>query len=247
MRTTPSLPAVLALMAAVIVFSAAKVESFAAGEGDPSQREFSTAPPGPWGQLEYYEVPLEFPIELLSNLTVPSQYTEWIFQAATHEEMDSNLLVAGLTPDEIAATFAGCSIIQDEDLLRVYPTDEAVLAMPVETRTKLYRLLSQYNQNRFHRRPVYIHTQNLSTWFRGSKVERDAITDVSQLAYPTPNGQGFYLSDVAYTIATGGNRHRRAAVTPGPAKVEWTYCPPPSQSRISHPRDRGLLDRRLQE
>jgi hypothetical protein len=187
-------------MAAVIVFSAAKVESFAAGEGDPSQREFSTAPPGPWGQLEYYEVPLEFPIELLSNLTVPSQYTEWIFQAATHEEMDSNLLVAGLTPDEIAATFAGCSIIQDEDLLRVYPTDEAVLAMPVETRTKLYRLLSQYNQNRFHRRPVYIHTQNLSTWFRGSKVERDAITDVSQLAYPTPNGQGFYLSDVAYTM-----------------------------------------------
>jgi hypothetical protein len=165
-----------------------------------AQRQVSIAPEGPWGQLEFYEVPLEFPTELLTNLTIPSQYVEWIFEAATHEEMDSNLLVAGLTPAEITATFTGCTIIQDEDILRVYPTDEAVLSMPLATRTKLYRLLSQYNQNRFYHRPVYINRQNLSDWFRGSEVDRDSITDVAMLAYPTANGQGFYLSDVAYTL-----------------------------------------------
>ena len=99
-----------------------------------AQRQVSIAPEGPWGQLEFYEVPLEFPTELLTNLTIPSQYVEWIFEAATHEEMDSNLLVAGLTPAEITASFTGCTIIQDEDILRVYPTDEAVLSMPLATR-----------------------------------------------------------------------------------------------------------------
>jgi len=165
-----------------------------------AQRQVSIEPDGPWGQLEFFEVPLEFPREMLSNLSIPSQYVEWIFQAATREEMDSNLLVAGLTPAEINATFSGCTIIQDEDILRVYPTDEAVLSMPLATRTKLYRLLSQYDQNRFYKRPVYINRENLSDWFRGSGVARDSITDVSMLAYPTPNGQGFYLSDVAYTL-----------------------------------------------
>lgn len=173
----------------------------AEGAASPApQRQLAIATEGPWGQLEYYEVPLEFPAEHLANLSTPSQYVEWIFQAATHEEMDSNLAAAGLSPAEITSTFFGCTIIQDEDILRVYPTDEAVLTMSPETRSKLYRLLSQYNQNRFYRRPVYINTQNLSLWFRGSAVDREAITDVSRLAYPTPNGQGFYLSDVAFTL-----------------------------------------------
>lgn len=165
-----------------------------------ASRELQTASEGPWGQLEYYHVPLEFPPEHLSTLTIPSQYVEWIFEAATHEEMDSDLTAAGLSRDEITSLFYGCTIIQDEDVLRVYPKDDTVLTMSIVTRTKLYQLLSQYKQNRFHRRPVYINTQNLSQWFRGSGVGRDAITDVAQLAYPTPNGQGFYLSDVAYTL-----------------------------------------------
>lgn len=196
MRTIPSLLLLAMLISALSPRAGAQGESV-----EPvAKRQVSIAPDGPWGNLEFFEVPLEFPTEILTNFAIPSQYVEWVFQAATHEEMDSNLLLAGLTPAEISATFSGCTILQDEDILRVYPTDEAVLSMPLETRTKLYRLLSQYNLNRFYRRPVYINQQNLSDWFRASDVERDSITDVSMLAYPTPNGQGFYLSDVAYTL-----------------------------------------------
>jgi hypothetical protein len=196
MRTIPSLLLLAMLIPALSPRAGAQEEAVA----PVAQRQVSIAPEGPWGQLEFYEVPLEFPTEILSSFVIPSQYVEWVFEAATHEEMDSILLVAGLTSAEISTTFTGCNFIQDEDILRVYPTDEAVLSMPLETRTKLYRLLSQYSRNRFYRRPVYINQQNLSDWFRGSNVDRDSITDVSMLAYPTPNGQGFYLSDVAYTL-----------------------------------------------
>jgi hypothetical protein len=196
MRTIPSLLLLAMLIPALSPRAGAQEEIVA----PVAQRQVSIAPEGPWGQLEFYEIPLEFPTEILSSFAIPSQYVEWVFQAATHEEMDSILLVAGLTSAEISNTFAGCTVIQDEDIFRVYPATEAVLSMPLETRTKLYRLLSQYSQNRFYRRPVYINQQNLSDWFRGSTVDRDSITDVSMLAYPTPNGQGFYLSDVAYTL-----------------------------------------------
>ncbi len=200
MKTLPAILLMPGLLLSLTPFIAGQEQPAGPGQDSLPQRQINIAPEGPWGQLEYYEVPLEFPAELLTNLSVPSQYVEWIFQAATHEEMDSNLIIAGLTPAEITATLIGSTIIQDEEILRVYPTDEAVLSMPLATRTKLYRLLSQYEQNRFYRRPVYINTQNLSSWFRGSGVARDAITDVALLAYPTPNGQGFYLSDVAYTL-----------------------------------------------
>lgn len=196
MRTIPS----LLLLAMLIPALSQRVGAQGESVEPVAKRQVSIAPDGPWGKLEFFEVPLEFPTETLSSFAIPSQNVEWVLQAATHEEMDSILLVAGLTSAEISNAFAGCTVIQDEDIFRVYPTTEAVLSMPLETRTKLYRLLSQYSQNRFYRRPVYINQQNLSDWFRGSEVDRDSITDVSMLAYPTPNGQGFYLSDVAYTL-----------------------------------------------
>ncbi len=168
-------------------------------------REVEVGAEGPWGKLEYYRVPLEFPNALLSTLVVPSQHVEWVFQAATQDELDHNLAVAGLTSSEVVTAFSGCTIIQDEDKFRVFPSDEAVIGMLPETRTKLYQLLALYDENRYYRRPVYINSQNLSMWFQGSRIPRAAIADISHLAYPTPNGHGYFLSDVAFTLRRARN------------------------------------------
>ncbi|HRQ89650.1 MAG TPA: hypothetical protein PLA50_12690, partial [Bacteroidia bacterium] len=40
----------------------------------------SPLPAGPWGTLEYYEVPLECPSGYLEAYTIPSQQTEWRFK-----------------------------------------------------------------------------------------------------------------------------------------------------------------------
>jgi len=164
------------------------------------KREVIKATPGPWGSLEYYQIPLECPREYLNFLTTPSQQVAWHFAAKSREELDTILLKAGLTSVEISMALKGASILNDPEAMRVFPTDDAILGISHETRVKLYHLLARSDGNRYYQRPIYIDSENLSYWFEGSSVPRSAIQDVAKLAYPTPHGRGYFLADLPFTL-----------------------------------------------
>lgn len=171
--------------------------SFSSG---PRSGLISSALPGPWGHLEYYEIALEGPSEIHSMLKLPSQQVEWLLTAASREELQELLIQAGLTTPEISMLLAGSKLIQDPESFRIFPTEETLLNIPTATRMKLYRLLSKYEENRFHRNPVYINSENLSEWFEGTNIPRSVIADIALLAYPTPSGRGYYFSDAPFTL-----------------------------------------------
>lgn len=173
-----------------------------AQDAPPSQpsSEVVTAGSGPWGRLEYYEVALECPDEFLAAIRIPSQLTEWVFEATSQDELQDILTRTGLSDEESASLISSSTIMYDSEIIRVFPSDETILKMAPVTRSNLYSLLALYEQNQFYRRPVYIAESNLSRWFRGTEVSRPVIEDIAKLAYPTRNGRGFYLSDIAFTL-----------------------------------------------
>jgi hypothetical protein len=170
------------------------------GSATQHQRPVTSLPPGPWGNLEYYTIPLTCPPESLAYLRTPSQQVEWCFHASNQTELEADLLTAGLSGDEIGVILKGANILVDPELMRVFPSDEAILGMSYQTRGKLYQLLGQNPENRFHRRPLYIETENLSAWFDGSNIPRPVIEDIAKLAYPTPRGRGFFFADLPFTL-----------------------------------------------
>lgn len=166
----------------------------------PQLNDVKVAGEGPWGDLEYFEIALQCPAEFVSSIRVPSQLTEWVFEATNQDELQDILSQAGLRPEEITSMISSSTIMYDPEIIRVFPSDETVLKMAPTTRSKLYSLLALFELNQFYRRPIYISESNLSRWFRGTEISRPIIQDIAQLAYPTRNGQGFYLSDIAFTL-----------------------------------------------
>ncbi|MBP6602463.1 MAG: hypothetical protein KA250_11700 [Verrucomicrobiales bacterium] len=175
----------------------------------------TSAKNGPWGDLEYFPVALDCPVELLPLLSIPSLKTEWIFPAANREELNAILHQSDLPSDKISAILYGSTIVQTQDYSRIYPTDETILNMPIEARQKFYSLLSRFPENKFFYRPLYIGSDNLSRWFQGTEIPRQTISDISKLAYPTPSGVGYFLSDLAYALKGASDSIEERAVYQG--------------------------------
>ncbi|MCB1206080.1 MAG: hypothetical protein KDN18_17595 [Verrucomicrobiae bacterium] len=165
-----------------------------------STREVRTGSPGAWGQIESYQVPLSCPEKYVSLFQTPSQQVEWHLKAGTVEELGELLESAGLTREESESILYGAHVMSDSEGARVFPDEEKVFSLPVETRVKLYSLLSHFQENRFHHRPIYINNENLSQWFQGAEIPLSAVEDVAQLAYPTPRGPGYFFADLPVTL-----------------------------------------------
>lgn len=175
-------------------------------------REIIHSEPGSWGKLEYYEVPLECPDSYIDYLVIPSQQTEWTYPTASFPSPREMLAAAGLDDDTIAGLMDEAQLISDEEVARLYPTDQAVLDLPFDVRSRLYSFLSRVGDNPNHRRPIYINNENLSAWFTGSAAPRPAIQDVARLAYPTPRGRGYFLADLPLTLRQATSNPEERAI-----------------------------------
>ncbi len=191
MRLLPFIVIVIALVGGLGVLAA---------DTNPRPRELVRSAPGPWGQLEYYEVPLECPDTYLDYLVLPSQQIEWSYPKQAFEKPRDLLLAAGLDESVIGPLLDHANLITDDELSRLYPTEQALLDLPFQSRARLYSFLSQIGENPYIRRPIYINDENLSAWFSGSQAPRTAIQDVAKLAYPTPRGRGYFLADFPLTL-----------------------------------------------
>ncbi|MAS91943.1 MAG: hypothetical protein CMO55_02005 [Verrucomicrobiales bacterium] len=166
------------------------------------EKEVTLSESGPWGQVEYYEIPLPPPDESLDLITIPSQQTEWIFPNLTEDSAKSFLLDVGLNEEVISSLFVAKGVFPDETGARLFPPDDIVFQLPASVRSRVYPKLAVTSHNRFYAHPIYINDSNLSRWFQGSNLSENTIRDIARLAYPTPSQKGFYLSDLPYLLRT---------------------------------------------
>lgn len=155
----------------------------------------------PWGDVEITEIVLPLPDRVARIVDIPSAHTEWIFEQPSTEELQIALEVSGLAEAEISSIISNSSVIIDPAVgTRIYPSDDFIRDMPLELRLKIYRILGTNPRNRFHHRPLFMSTGNVSEWFRQSAIPRFVQSDVAQVAYPTPRKRGYFLSDISYLL-----------------------------------------------
>lgn len=166
---------------------------------------------GPWGTLEYYKVRLSCPPQYLSLVPVPSAQTEWIFPYETEEELLQALAEDGMSFEEIAYLLKDRHLIITEEFMRIFPSPEVITGMPAALRSKFYRILARFPQNTFHHRPAFLNTANVSLYFKDSDLSVTILQKIALLAYPSPSGHGFFLSDIPYLLkeADGSEAERR--------------------------------------
>lgn len=192
MNRFPLLP--LALLLATATFTSPKAFPQDSSSSEPRPSHVSNE--GPWGIIEYVEVPIDCPETLLPSLDAPSQQTVWHVPATTEEELRNFLRQGGLSEDQIRATLDGSTLMVNADSARIFPKDESLLALDAGARSSLYRVLASVEENLHQRRPAFFNVENLSVWFQGSGTPRHAIQTIAMLAYPTPRQRGYFFSDL---------------------------------------------------
>lgn len=210
----PALPALLALLAPGILAQDAITTKIAPAAVGPITLNQDALPPsqpaqqqgtGPWGTIETYQVELFCPEDYLNYFEIPSSQTEWLFPAMSEEEFVTTATNAGLGQVEVRTILQKSVVILDEEVTRIFPTDEVIRSLSPAAHTALNRILSANPENRFQSRPFYFDSANLSQIFQGSDLPRQVIQEIAGLAYPTPSGRGYFLSSLPYLLRQTGS------------------------------------------
>ncbi|MCG8603103.1 MAG: hypothetical protein MI807_23360 [Verrucomicrobiales bacterium] len=154
----------------------------------------SKCAPGPWGELEYYPLHLEAPDHISDLISSPSERTSWHFPGKTLEEIDAILTAALIGETDRQRIYSDSNVDLVDPPYRLYPAADIVESMNSLSRQSLYRHLSPWSENRFHRHPFIIESGNVRSWFANSELSLETILHVEKLTYKLGNSLAF--SDV---------------------------------------------------
>ena len=183
--------------------------AFALGNDVPGEtersKEITLGNEGPWGQLEYYRIPLACPESTMRLLPSPSQQVEWVFDTKDLDVVRERLRSTGFPIADVDQLLNAENRAEGESGMRIFPPAGLVSSLSPTLRGRIYPLLSTDEKNRFFKHPIFFHSPNLSRWFEGSTLPDQVIQEIANLAYPTPSGKGFYLSDIAHLMHMVGS------------------------------------------
>jgi hypothetical protein len=160
--------------------------------------------PGPWGDLEYYQVHLEMPDWMINSVAKPDPVTTWYFPGGTEASVRALFQKAGLSaPLQNYLLDATRLTVQDE-LLTVCPPVPDVIAMTPVQRAVIYNELAKSELNDNHSKPITITNGDPDTWFGQSGLRPELIEMTKKLTYM--QGQVLCFSDPAIVIGMARNK-----------------------------------------
>lgn len=159
------------------------------------------AKPGPWGELEYWEVWLEPPVQLILSANYLRELPVWRLPEMTPEEQRAFFLQGGLTDAEIDSLLAPENVVIDGDRVIITPPAELVESLTPERRAFLYEKLGYWEYNRFFDKPFTFGNDTISSLAAASRhrIPQEVIEYTDRLLYR--RGPQNVLSD--YSLAVG--------------------------------------------
>lgn len=150
------------------------------------------AKPGPWGELEYYPILIEAPMELVKLFPVPSAKTVWQFNGWSRDQIVAALAEAGLTAAQCESILSqGNGIVVVDGATYVFPSAEFVRDLPEETRSRLYRVLRRFEANELYRQPYVIESGDAKSWLSRGGLRDELIEEIARTSYPWGTGKAF--------------------------------------------------------
>lgn len=119
----------------------------------PGGAQVTRTNPGPWGDLEYWEIWLEPPTSLLMASGYLEESATWRIPPGPPTQQRDYLASGGLTEAEIDQIFAEGRLFASPDTVEIEPPAALVESLTAETRSRLYDLLGEWPGNRFMQKP----------------------------------------------------------------------------------------------
>jgi hypothetical protein len=190
--------AVGALIASALLFAASLPAS---GEQAAEAEDFGKiyhCKPGPWGDLEYYQVHLEMPDWMINSIARPDPVTTWYFPGGTEASLRSLFQKAGISMALQDYLVDPTHQSVHDRVLAVFPPIPDVIAMTPVQRAVIYTELAKSELNENHARPICISNGDPDSWFAGSGLRGELIETLKKLTYY--QGQELCFSDLAIVL-----------------------------------------------
>jgi hypothetical protein len=150
--------------------------------------------PGPWGALQYYYIYLEAPESLVERFPMPTSVSRWCFPNWTKEQMLALFAKAGLTQTFQDTLISKDHLMCEDGVLCVFPPFENLESMTQEQREAIYSQLALFEQNEYHKSPVFITSNDVDDWLRGTSIRPELAAKLKKFIYK--RGDSLVFSDV---------------------------------------------------
>jgi len=182
-----------------------------------TQRSEGTPPeliPGPWGDLQTWDIRLEQPVEYSGFETAAPEGSCWNFGTVSPDAVRSAMLSAGLDSADADHLLKDCRV-PNLNVLAIKPDTMTLLGIKPEARSVLYRSLAEIPGNRFQSIPYYVPGNDPASLLANDSKFSDRVLPVMRkLCY---NRNGFtYFSDpeaVLSLLSSGDERRVNSCVT----------------------------------
>ena len=159
---------------------------------------------GPWGDLQCFETNLVAPRWMVETFELPSATTIWRFPGWSVEQLSATLSAMPFTAEQFQWTREPNRGLILDDEIRLHPPDEFLIGMNGDQRRAIHRILSRYEENEFHFRPVSINAAEAKSWFRSAGLSGNVADLIESLCYENSGDSVF--TEIEFVLKQLGSR-----------------------------------------
>jgi hypothetical protein len=200
---------------------------------------------GPWGQIEYFQIQIEAPIELIKANQPTSFRTRWFFEKQSTEQVHSFFSTLNLSPELFEKLTNRERWQVEPGGVIIFPHSEDVLALSTESRTALYRVLGRWSENPYHVEPEVLEGESVDDWLKGYAFSDDSINFIRKTTYKY--GSTLLFADTPALMGIARNEEERIqllrALTRTPSIVAKLLLKSGSMEELSTYWQRGFRTR----
>lgn len=164
-------------------------------EGEERSGRLYKCNPGPWGDLEYYYIYLQAPASLVARFPMPNTISKWSFPGWSTEQIRDLFDKAELPKSFQEKMLDPNKLVNEENVISVFPPLADLEAMTAAQRTVVYEKLAQYDDNEFYKDPVLLTSNDFDDWLRGANIRPGLAAKIQKYLYK--RNDVLMLSDLA--------------------------------------------------
>jgi hypothetical protein len=163
---------------------------------------------GPWGEIRYWHSLLETPAALLTEWTGSAGKSTMWFVGLTKKETGRLLDECEMTPT-MRDTLLATAKEEPDGGVRLYPSDEFVISIPPDLRSRLYARLIKWPENKTVGTPARFMKESKLDWLDESNLPSEVIQLTKKLIYERNGIQLFANYDIVLRTISDHRTARR--------------------------------------
>ena len=151
--------------------------------------------PGPWGELDYSRIVMEPPAEFAGAYTTPDQERpRWIFHGQSRDQVNQLLQSAQLTSNQCDEIQAHAEWSAGPGGTTVRPSREWVLGLKPESRSVIYDVLADYEENPAQHYALCYQADLVDEWLGNAGLQPATLQLIKRLLYV--NSSAVFFGDM---------------------------------------------------